>query len=141
MEIIVIIYNINYARNFALMEKCQSLKEYSIFIEKVREYVNVGLELEEAFKKAREYCIDNNVMEEYLRKYGKEMYDMINMEWDINIAKKVWHKEGVEEGLVKGKMETALNMLKENFSLEMVARMTNLSVETIRELAVQNKLI
>lgn len=46
-----------------------------------------------------------------------------------------------EEGKLKGKLESALEMLKDGVSLEKVAQYTQLSLARIKELAKQNKLI
>jgi predicted transposase/invertase (TIGR01784 family) len=149
MELEVTAYNINYARNKALLEKCQSLKEYSIFVEQVKQNMQTGDRLKKAVEKAIAYCMEHNVMEKFIKEYGKEMYDMVNMKWDIRTAKKVWCEEAREEGREKGReegreanrLEMAVGMLKEKLPIEMVARITKLSLETLKELAVQNKLV
>ena len=49
--------------------------------------------------------------------------------------------EGMEKGMEKGKMAAALEMLKDHMPMETVAKYTQLSVEVIKNLAKQNKLI
>ena len=46
-----------------------------------------------------------------------------------------------EDGLMKGKLESALEMLKDGVDLDKVAKYTKLSFSIIKELAKQNKLI
>ena len=46
-----------------------------------------------------------------------------------------------EDGLMKGKLESALEMLKDGVDLDKVAKYTKLSLSIIKELAKQNKLI
>ena len=46
-----------------------------------------------------------------------------------------------EDGLMKGKLESALEMLKDGVDLDRVAKYTKLSLSIIKELAKQNKLI
>ena len=46
-----------------------------------------------------------------------------------------------EDGLMKGKLESALEMLKDGVDLDKVAKYTKLSLFIIKELAKQNKLI
>jgi mRNA-degrading endonuclease HigB of HigAB toxin-antitoxin module len=116
MELEVTAYNINYARNKSLMEKCRSLKEYSIFVAQVKLNMLAGDRLKEAVEKAIEYCMAHNVMEEFIKMYGKEMYDMVNMKWDIKKARKAWREEGKEEGRAEGaikrNLEIAIKMIK-----------------------------
>ncbi len=49
--------------------------------------------------------------------------------------------EALAEGMEKGKMAAALEMLKDHVPAEMVAKYTQLSVDAIKNLAKQNKLI
>ena len=49
-------------------------------------------------------------------------------------------KEGRREGIEKGKLEVALDMLKEKLSLDMIARITKLPTERVVELATANGL-
>lgn len=41
---------------------------------------------------------------------------------------------GKEEGIAENKQETAKNMLKENFSLERISKITHLSTSEIKKL-------
>ena len=51
-------------------------------------------------------------------------------------------EEGLyEDGLMKGKLESALEMLKDGVDLDKVVKYTKLSLSIIKELAEQNKLI
>lgn len=49
-------------------------------------------------------------------------------------------QEGRQEGIEKGKLEVALDMIKEKLSLDMIARITKLPTERIVELATANGL-
>ena len=46
-----------------------------------------------------------------------------------------------EDGLMKGRLESALEMLKDGVNLDKIAKYTKLSLSIIKELAKQNKLI
>ena len=43
-------------------------------------------------------------------------------------------ERGMERGIEKNRLETALSMLKENLPLDMIARITNLSLDKIKSL-------
>ena len=49
--------NINKGHNQDLMEKCRMLKDYALFIDKVREYEKTKKTLKEAIDEASVYCI------------------------------------------------------------------------------------
>ena len=46
-----------------------------------------------------------------------------------------------EDGLMKGRLESALEMLKDGVDLDKIAKYTKISLSIIKELAKQNKLI
>ena len=49
--------------------------------------------------------------------------------------------EGIAEGLAQGKTEVVIQMLQEKLSLEMIARLTKLTVEQIQEIGKANALL
>ena len=57
---------------------------------------------------------------------------------------KYW-KEGIAEGLAQGKAEgkteVVIQMLQEKLSIEMIARLTKLTVEQIKEIEQENALL
>ena len=85
---------------------------------------------------------------ELLSIYG-EVYDMVNIEWNMDTAKEVWLEEGIEKGITMGKaegkaegrMETAVELMKEKFPLEKIAKATKLSMEKLQELGRMNGLL
>ena len=55
--------NINYGHNHELMEKCKRLKEYAIFISRVRQYVKeIPSNPSKAIEKAVDECIEEGVL-------------------------------------------------------------------------------
>ena len=67
---------------------------------------------------------------------------MLTAEWDINVAKRVWKQEAWEEGLEKGlekgreekNFETVIKMKNEGLADDIIARVTELPIERIREI-------
>ena len=49
--------------------------------------------------------------------------------------------EGMEKGMEKGILQTAFSMVKNGLPLDMVSKCTNLSIETLRKLAKQDRLV
>ncbi len=70
IELKVKFININTNSGHEILEKCTSLKQYSIFITKVREYIDDGLELECAMKNAIKYCKENTIMVDFCKNTG-----------------------------------------------------------------------
>lgn len=82
LELTVLMLNINFNRNKELMEKCEVLYAYSLYIAKFREYnEDEDAILEEAAIKAIDYCISNNVMTDFFSSRRNEVVGMILEEY------------------------------------------------------------
>ncbi|GMO70454.1 MAG: hypothetical protein Ta2A_19060 [Treponemataceae bacterium] len=113
LDLTVKIYNINTGKNLPLLQKSKSLNDYAAFTAKVREFqaelkgnFDSKQALEEALKKAIQWCVKQNILKHFLQENGSEVENMVFGEWDMGTALKVAKEEGVEEGMEKG-MEKA----------------------------------
>ena len=130
--------NINANHNKELQKNCKPLYDYISFVAKTRENLFSGTHKQEAFEKAVDWAINQNLLEGLFKKYRAEVLDMILTEYDEDFNNKTWYEDGVEDGILKGKLEDAEKLLKMKIlSLEQIAEVTNLSIEQIQEL--QNK--
>lgn len=100
LELIVKVININTKAGSELLAKCKVLKEYSKFVEKVREYKNTGVD--DYMKSAITYCIQNHILEEYLSRKGSEVVNFLCTEYDYEMDIQVQKEEAYEQGLEKG---------------------------------------
>ncbi|MCL2721360.1 MAG: Rpn family recombination-promoting nuclease/putative transposase [Treponema sp.] len=130
LELIVNVYNINQGKNTQILKKSTTLDSYSILISKIWEYRNSKLTLEESLKLAIIYCIDNNVLKDFLRKHGSEVFSMLYGEYRLEDEIAVVRREAREES----QYIIAQNALAEGSTLEFVQKITGLDLETIREL-------
>ena len=117
LELTVDVYNINYQQSSSLIEKSESLREYSLFIAQVNGELTAGYPFGEAVTRAIRYCMAHDIMKEYLRKNGSEVENMLLTEWDSKVALEVWKeeaiedwreeflKQGAEEGLRQGRQQ------------------------------------
>jgi hypothetical protein len=134
LELIVRVININEGRNEELVRRSEVLRGYSTFIAKVREYEQETGEREEALKRAVRYCREHDILKVFLERNGSEVMNMLITEWNWDDAREVWHKEGLEEGLDKGREEIARKALSEGVSFEIVQKITGLDRETLKNL-------
>ena len=83
--------------------------------------------------------IDDAVHEVKHCEAWKEEYSMLSMDhykyWKEGIA------EGLAQGKAEGKTEVVIQMLQEKLSIEMIARLTKLTVEQIKEIEQENALL
>ena len=94
--------NINLGTNEDLLRKCQTLREYSVFVQRVRENLNTSFSLEAAMKKSVDECIHEGILKEFLERYGKEVTGMCLTEFDEEKFRQMMIEEGREEGREEG---------------------------------------
>lgn len=80
------------------MQKCRKLKEYSIFIAKVREMLMSDLPFNEAVDTAIRECIRTNILKDILIKHRAEVISMLFTEYDEQEHMACVKEEGWEEG-------------------------------------------
>jgi len=102
LELVVKVINIGYGHSKEILEKSKSISDYSMFVYQVETGVKQGLTREEAIKRAVDYCIDHDVMREFLEENASEVRNMLFEEWNMDDALKVARKEGREEGREEG---------------------------------------
>ena len=72
LELKVVTLNINVGYNKELMEQCRILREYSLYVSKVREYAR-DMELNAAVELAVNECIQRGILAEFLQKSKSEV--------------------------------------------------------------------
>ena len=138
LELIVTTFNVNAGHNTKLMSHCQILKEYSIYVAKVR-FLAEQMPLDDAVQKAVTECIQENILADFLRKNQAEVIAMSIFEYDkVEEEKKLRKAEfdaGVEQGLKQAFTDTALRLLKTGkFDAREIAKLCNLSIEEVNQL-------
>jgi hypothetical protein len=134
LELTVNVYNINRDRNREILRKSKSLSDYAAFVGRVKENRAKGLALAEAIREAVGYCIDNEIMKEYLEDNASEVENMLLTEFNMDVAKRIWREEALEEGMEKGMEKAAKAMLAKGFSVSDVVGVTGLGEETLARL-------
>jgi len=136
LELIVHVYNINQGRNSEILKKCKTLESYSIFINKIRE-LNQSLPLDESVKAAVKYCVENDILKQFLRNHGSEVINMLTDDITIDELGIIRYEEGLEDGIERG-LEEGIQKGREeafkedrNYFLELLDQ--GLSVDEIRQ--------
>ena len=146
LELKVLMLNVNEGHNKELMEQCQTLKEYAIYVARVRKYTS-EMNLNDAVARAIDECIKEGILVEFLRKNRSEV-KMVSIleydkEWEEKKLRKAEYEAGREAGFSEGEkhgielnsIETAKRMLKlQEFSLEKIAAISGLPFEEVKKL-------
>ena len=126
LELKVLVLNINAGMNRQIMESCRTLKEYSIYVERVRKYqYRAVMPIEQAVEKAVTECICENILADFLKRQRAEVVVMSILEYnEEEEIKKIRASErrggyddgwnaGNEVGKIEGKKEALLEILEE----------------------------
>ncbi|MDO5154442.1 MAG: hypothetical protein Q4D51_00610 [Eubacteriales bacterium] len=111
LEVKVTVYNINVGNNKSFIEKCSVLREYMIFVDKVRECVASGVNLEEAIDLSIDECIRENVLKEFLSQRGNEVRKVMTLDYTWEKREELIREEEREEGRKEGREEGEINKL------------------------------
>jgi len=85
---------------------------------------------EEAVTDAVTYCINNDIMREFLKEHSGEVLNMLTAEFDIEKYGDARERRGME----KANEKVALKAIKKNIPISDISEMTGLTVEKITEL-------
>lgn len=116
--------------------------EYAILISKIREFKQSTDDLKDAITKAINYCIENDVLKEFLLEHKSEVADMLRMEYDE--AKTMAHirEDSYEEGELAGQqigqklklIEMVCKKIKKNKTMKQIADELEEQITDIEEI-------
>ena len=130
LELTVTMYNINPGYNEEIMGACRTLKEYAMYVERVRNYAK-QLPLAEAVKKAVDECIAEGILSEFLRKNRAEAIKVSIYEYDEELHLKTLYEEGVEDGRKQEREQGEIRVNKLNSILIDLGRIDDLKRATL----------
>ncbi len=134
LELRVKIRNINLGNSKEICEKSRTMREYMIFVDKVRRY-SENQPLEAAIEQTVDECIQEDVLRDFLLTHKAEVKKMCLYEYDEERQRKWDREEGRKEGREEGRMETAARMLeKEKYTDDEIAEISGLEVEEVKKL-------
>ena len=94
--------NINHGMNQSLMRGCKMLNDYSIYVSKEREFYEEYGSHERAVIRAIDYCIENDVLKDFLLKERKAVYMYSLSEYNQTAHLKAVRQESFEDGKEQG---------------------------------------
>ena len=157
LELKVTFHNIAYGSEKMLLRMSRPLHDYSFFLNCIKTNIAGGMERVQAIREAMRYCMEHDVMKDFLREHESEVIDMVNFEWNQKDFEEAIREDGIEQGMARGREEGReegrakgreeeksafiLGMLKEKLPLETIARVSKMSVERIQELGRMHSLL
>jgi len=97
IDLTVRIVNINPGFNDELLQKSETLSDYTAFIEHVRSIMKNGTALREAVLDTIKWGLSKDILSTFLAEHELGVSNMLMTEFNIDIAKEVWQEEAREE--------------------------------------------
>ena len=154
--------NINTGKNAEILKKCETLRQYSRFVEIVRSYGHIDQLTSAAMVQIMAQCQEENVLTEFMEHYGTELIEMLfkelTREEDLEISRLDGYDAGVKDGeksgftkgeqsgftkgeksgISKGERKAALDiakgMQKEHIASDVIAKITGLTLAEVESL-------
>ena len=128
LELLVTMININYGKNRELLDACKDLRDYSIYVAKIRSYMEgndgklegfddednenksnstekYNMTIEEAVERTIDDCIREDILVDILTKFRAEVKKLSIFEYNARLHEETLKKEGYEDGLEDGRIE------------------------------------
>ena len=106
LQLIVKVYNINTGKNAEILKKCETLRQYSRFVEIVRSYGHIDQLTSAVMVQIMDQCQEENVLTEFMEHYGAELIEMLfkelTREEDLEISRLDGYDVGQKDGFTKG---------------------------------------
>lgn len=147
-------YNINSRKNAEILKKCETLRQYSRFVDIMRSYQKVDRLTNETMVEIMKRCQKDGILTDFFREYGTELIEMLfkelTREEDLKISRLDGYDAGEKDGFAKGEksgfskgeksgeqkaaFEIARNMKKEKVAPDMISRITGLTMAEVNAL-------
>ena len=143
-------YNINTEKNSEILGRCETLRQYSRFVEIMRSYREDSELTNDVIVEVLNRCKKEGVLTEFLDKYGTEIVEMLfkelTREEDLEISRLDGYEEGFNSGERAGfskgeragaeqkQCEIAKSLRESGIPIDVIAKNTGLSEKEIAEL-------
>ncbi|MDO4332016.1 MAG: hypothetical protein Q4C58_04950 [Eubacteriales bacterium] len=101
LELKVLMLNINLGHNKELLEKCKTLKEYCIYVDRVRNYAK-EMSIEDAVRLTVDECIRDGILSDFLAAQKAEVIAMSIFEYNEEIEMKKIREDEYNLGKAEG---------------------------------------
>ena len=154
LQLIVKVYNINTEKNSEILGRCETLRQYSRFVEIMRSYKEDSELTNDVIVEVIDKCKKEGILTEFMDKYGTEIVEMLfkelTREEDLEISRLDGYEEGfnsgeragfskgeragAERGAMQRQCEIAKNFKESGIPIDVIAKNTGLSEEEIAAL-------
>ena len=138
LELTVSVYNLATGKSKELKNLCQPLNEYSIFSNKYKDFRKQNLTIDESVREATHYCLENNIMYDYLKNNESEVISMFGFEWNEKEEREALLEAGEARGEARSEARGRLLALKDlvldgTVSLKTASQKAGMSIDSFKK--------
>lgn len=130
LDLMVKVINVNYDKGADILDKCKTLREYSMFIHKVRTVRDELGDLDVAIDASIRECISEGILAEFLKNNKGDVMSFL----EVNLTEEEKDAIRRQDGYNEAVRDTALRMKEEGFDYDVIEKITSLSKEEIEKL-------
>ena len=141
LELKCMVYNINSGKNESLKSRCPFLREYMIFVDYVRGYLEEekdSKDLERAINRAIDRCMEENVLKEFLTERRDEVVKVMTLDYTFERRLELTKRDATANGMVAGEVQKLIQLTckkyQKGLTVEETAEMLEEDTETIRKI-------
>ena len=117
-----------------VLTKSDTLEQYSRFIQIVEDCKKQEKNLDEAMKKAIDIAIEKGILKEFLIRHSAEVRNMLTLEYNEEVAKRVEREEAMEEGSEQTRKLLIINNLRKGRPCDIVAEFLDVPIEEVQKI-------
>ena len=117
-----------------VLTKSDTLEQYSRFIQIVEDCRKQEKNLDEAMKKAIDIAIEKGILKEFLIRHSAEVRNMLTLEYNEEVAKRVEREEAMEEGSEQTRKLLIINNLRKGRPCDIVAEFLDVPIEEVQKI-------
>ncbi len=142
LELIVKMINVNYDKGAEILDKCNTLREYSMFMHRIRSLRDEYDDLDLAIDAGIRQCISEGILVEFLKNNRGSIMSFLEVNLTKEECEEIRWKDGYAEGRAEGHAEGHAEAVKElakkfkvtGTPIDVIAENTGLSIEEIEKL-------
>lgn len=116
LQLVVKVYNINSRKNAEILKKCETLRQYSRFVDIMRSYQKIDRLTNETMVEIMKRCQKDGILTDFFREYGTELIEMLFKELTREEDLEISRLDGYDAGLKEGEKSGFSKGVKDGFS-------------------------
>ena len=128
-----------------ILNKCRKLWEYSEFVSEIRTWTDKGYNIKAAVLNSMDYCIENDILKDFLIKEKAEVLHMLLTEYDekkhMRLEREYGIERGIEMGIEMGIEQEQLNTERERLAKEREKKRADYAEQRVTQLEAELRLL